>query len=131
MAKGHIVEALVPVYLVSVEVPRDNKHPQKVTDAILAHDPLQYGDGYDQVAWESAVGIERYRTLPGTNPTVGTEGYRSSIPSIKLTFMLPRGGQGRRAHLQKVLNAIVAAHPWEEPVICVSEARATRCALSA
>ncbi len=126
MSKESKVIGLEQVFRVTVIVPSHNGFSEKVIEAILAHDPLRYGDGYDQVTFESAIGLEKYRTLRGANPTVGKEDQQSSVPSIELSFTLPRGGSKDSVHLREVLDAIVKVHPWEEPQIFIQEVLATR-----
>lgn len=125
MASRSRVKRLEKAYLITVIVP--NNSVKKVTDAILAVDPLQYGDGYDQVAFESAIGLERYRSLPGSSPTAGSHGHRSSAPSVALSFTLPFGGVRKGQHMRKVVQAIATAHPWEEPQIFIQRAIVTKC----
>jgi len=127
MAQGSKVVGYERVFRVTVVVPSHSGFKERITEAILAHDPLRYGDWYDQVAFESSIGLEKYRTLEGANPTVGEVGKRSEVPSIELSFTLHRGGSKDATHMREVLDAIVEVHPWKEPEIIVQEAFVTRC----
>lgn len=125
MSRRSDVYKLEHVYLVTVIVP--NNAVTKVMEAVLAVDSLKYGDEYDQVAFESAIGFERYRSLPGSNPTTGSIGHRSSIQSIVLSFTIPYGWMVKWRHMRDVVQAIAEAHPWKEPQIFIQKVQVTRC----
>lgn len=127
MAEMSKIQKLEQVYRVNVIVPFHSEYKTKIIAAVLAVDQLQYGKRYDQVMFESAIGIEKYRTLDEANPTEGERGKRSEVPSIELSFTLPRGGGVNATRLRNVLDAIVRVHPWEEPEIIIEEVMVTRC----
>ncbi|HAU66731.1 TPA: hypothetical protein DCW61_05275 [Candidatus Uhrbacteria bacterium] len=131
MPNGSKVVGFERVFRVTVIVPSHSGIAERITGAILKHDSLRYGDRYDQVVFESGIGFEKYRSLEGANPTVGEIGRRSEVPSIELSFTLPRGGSKDATHLREVLDAIVEVHPWEEPQIFVQDVLATRTQKSA
>ncbi|MFH1132738.1 MAG: hypothetical protein V1754_15495 [Pseudomonadota bacterium] len=94
-------------------VPPD--HVEAVINAVVAVDPLQYGDDYTQVSWQSTPGVERFKSELGANPTAGAIGEVSEEPSVRLEFSLPF----IEDQMEAVVFALLLAHPWEEPVLYV------------
>ena len=108
------------VYRISTFVPPE--HADALLAGILNVAPLSYGN-YDQVAWWSAPGVEQFRPRPGSSPTLGQQNVIEKSGSIKLEFAIPHDEE----LLHRVLaDGIAAHHPWEEPVIYVSESLSTR-----
>jgi hypothetical protein len=68
---------------------------------------------------EAALGIEMFTPGVGSRPARGQAGVTSHVPTIILTSWAEAGWPG----LDDALAAIRAAHPWEVPVIELSEAR--------
>lgn len=99
---------LIPAYVVSFNVPTENA--EKVLRSITDSYPLQYGS-YDRVAFRSAQGVEQFRPLSGSK--AGEQKEISEAPTTRITFAIPE----QASALQKVVSAIRAAHPYEEPVI--------------
>ena len=99
-------------YVVSVHVP--SASVAKVVQALAAAVGLEYGK-YDQVAYLDAEGIEQYRPLAGSK--AGAQQTISTTPSRVVTVSIAHD----EAVLRKALDAIVDAHPYEEPVIYVTE----------
>ena len=90
-----------------------------VLQAILAIDPLVWGD-YDRVSFTSASGVQQFRSLPGgVNAPMERE---TKVGCVELQIFTPARG----ADLERLLSAIYAAHPYEEPVIQLVEAARTR-----
>jgi len=107
-------------YRITTFVPPDSL--QAVIDSINNAVVLSYGK-YDHVLWHSSPGIEQYRPLKGANPTEGKVGVVTSVDSIKLEFSIPHDEK----ILERAINeGIKPRHPWEEPVILVSEIFETR-----
>ena len=92
------------------------EHVDTVLDAILAKDSLAYGP-YDKSAWWSAIGTEQFEPRAGANPTLGKIGQTERVPTIRLEFALPRD----ETILNRVLDALLQAHPWQEPAVFVDE----------
>lgn len=106
---------LRPVYRITVFVPP--AHLQALQDGIRALEPLG-DDRYDQVMWLSAPGLEQFRPLAGAQPAQGEQGALSSLPSVRLEFVIPRDAR----RLARVLEEGVRRHhPWESPAIFVDE----------
>jgi hypothetical protein len=109
--------SLFPVWHVAVELTdRDLVH---VRTAVAEAAGLDYGN-YDGVCFETASGTQYFRPLAGSQG--GAHAEAIGLPVRVLTFSIPREEQ----LLAKVIDAIVDVHSYEEPVIYVSEALATR-----
>ncbi|GGB10308.1 hypothetical protein [Allosediminivita pacifica] len=106
-----------PAYRVAVQVPEADE--ARLRAAILAADSLKYGD-YDSVTFTTQPGIQRYRSL-GTGRNAPSGGV-VEVPCAELAFLVPRDP----AVLTQVLQAIHQVHPYEEPVVVVTEALRTR-----
>lgn len=66
-------------------------------------------------------GWESFEPTAGASPTLGTAGQRSLSPTVILTIHIP--GDAPEAEVDRALEAIIAAHPWEVPVIEMDEAQ--------
>lgn len=108
---------LEPAFLVNVHVPSEDV--EKVLAAAVAAAGLDYGK-YDQVAYLDAPGLEQYRPREGSKagPRVAAE----RRPTTNLSFSLPRDP----VLLKRALDAVYAAHSYEEPVVYISEVWRTR-----
>lgn len=108
-----------PVYRITTFVPVEKL--EALLDGILKVEPLKWGK-YDQVAWVSEGVTERFRPLPGSNPTAGTVGELEKVDSVRLEFMIPRD----QALLERLLTeGLIPSHPWEEPAVFIDETVAT------
>jgi hypothetical protein len=99
-------------YLVSVHVPSGSV--DKVLQSLAAAVGLEYGK-YDHVAYIDAEGIEQYRPLAGSK--AGAQQTVTRTPSKVVTVSVVHDA----AVLQKAVDAINRAHPYEEPVIYITE----------
>ena len=63
---------------------------------------------YDLCAWETA-GTGQFRPLPGSHPTVGATGEVARMSELKVEMVCGEGC------LQRALQALVRAHPYETP----------------
>lgn len=89
--------------------------------AILrADNPLGDFGAYQAVA-ELAPGRELFRPGPAARPTLGEADRDAHSPSVMVTIHVPAEAAGPR--LDAALDALIAAHPWEVPVIEVGEVR--------
>lgn len=82
---------------------------------IRADNPLGDFSLYKGVC-EIAPGWESFRPGPDARPTLGTSGERSLSPTAILTTYADA-----QADISAALAALMAAHPWEVPVIELSE----------
>lgn len=111
--------AVSPVYRITTFVPPENL--DALLEGIEEHTPLRFGP-YDRSAWWSAIGVEQFRPLPGSAPTVGRESHTERVPTVRLEFAIPRDPE----LLQLVLDyGLVPHHPWEEPAVFVDESLAS------
>ena len=109
---------LHPVYRISIYVP-----PENLEDVIAAAEseaPLRLGP-YEAVTHWSAEGTERFRPLLAADPTVGAPGVESRVPTVLLEVGIPRD----EPTLRRLLERVIAVHPWEEPAIFVEECLTT------
>jgi len=88
-----------------VFVPHDAA--KSVIDALAAAGAGHLGD-YERCAW-TATGLGTFRPLDGAAPAIGTVGSIAEVPETRVEMVVP---PARRAD---VLNALRAAHPYEEP----------------
>ena len=108
---------LEPVFTVRVELgPEDD---DRVRLALSESIGLNYGN-YDHVSFETAVGTQFFRGHQGT--ASGAMDHATTRPVRSLTFSFPRNEET----LKSTLDIIHRLHSYEEPVIYVDEAYATR-----
>lgn len=82
---------------------------------VRAENPLGDFDLYKGVC-EISVGWESFLPAPAARPTLGSAGERSLSPTaIIRTYADPS------SDISAALSALMAAHPWEVPVIELSE----------
>jgi len=114
-----------PVYRITTFVPPEDL--DALLKGIEAQVSLRFGP-YDRSAWWSARGVEQFRPLPGSMPTVGREGHTKRVPTVRLEFAIPHDP----GLLQRVLDhGLVPHHPWEEPAVFVDESLASASHLAA
>lgn len=77
----------------------------------------EIGD-YDHASF-SSVGEGRFRPREGADPHIGTVGELTTVAEVRIEVVLPRG---RRS---AVVDALLQAHPYEEPAYDVVELAAT------
>lgn len=75
---------------------------------------------YDGVA-EVTPGWETFAPGPAATPTLGHSGATTISPTVTLTTWITEGAG--QAALDAALAALLAAHPWEVPVIELTESR--------
>ncbi|MGO4418106.1 hypothetical protein AB4Z54_04915 [Streptomyces sp. MCAF7] len=68
--------------------------------------------------FEVGIGAEGFTAAPGSTPTLGAVGARSLSPT--LTFTTYVDASAADDEVSGVLTRIVAAHPWEVPVVELS-----------
>ncbi|MFI1855408.1 hypothetical protein [Streptomyces sp. NPDC020480] len=68
--------------------------------------------------FEVGIGAEGFTAAPGSTPTLGAVGSRSLSPT--LTFTTYMDASVADGEVSTVLSRIVAAHPWEVPVVELS-----------
>ncbi|MGF7124429.1 Nif3-like dinuclear metal center hexameric protein [Rhodococcus sp. TAF43] len=85
----------------------------RVRDALFAAGAGELGD-YRECSW-TATGDGQFRPLAGANPTLGTVGEVEAVREDRVEVIAPRSARTR------VLRALRAAHPYEEPAFDVFE----------
>lgn len=102
------------------------------TETINEHDALapllgtlavtpELGDFGDYTSViETSIGYEGFTVGPAAVPTLGTPGERSISPTLVVTTYLDEQIDEHR--LDEILGQLVAAHPWEVPVIELMDA---------
>lgn len=108
---------LEPVWQVRVEL--SERDDQRVRAALTEAVALQYGD-YDSVAFEGATGMQFFR--PRAEAYSGAREEVVEMPARVLSFCVPRAPEV----LAQAVDAVRGAHSYEEPVIVVTEAWASR-----
>lgn len=106
------------VFLVTVLAPSEDV--DRIMARVAEIVPLTMGN-YDNNAYESAPGIERYRPLEGA--AAGAElAVRKRPGVVTISFQLAR----EQAVLAEVIEAIFQIHSYQEPLITVQEVWSSR-----
>ena len=116
---------LVPVFTIEVQtLPEDT---DRILDEVMKVHPLSFGR-YQRNASISAVGKETAQPEPDSTTTTHVEGFEAgsteTYPMVELKISIDRD----LAALANVMDAIIYAHHYEEPVIFVREDWASRAA---
>jgi hypothetical protein len=107
-----------PQLLVTVLAPSEDV--ERIMARVTQIVPLIMG-AYDNNAFVSAGGIERYRPREGA-AAGAEEGVRQRPGTVTISFQMTRD----QALLAKVVEAIFQIHSYQEPLITVQEALASR-----
>lgn len=94
-----------------VMVPTADTAP--VRDALFAAGAGELGD-YRECSW-TVTGDGQFRPLPGATPALGTVGEVEAVREDRVEVIAPRKARSR------ILAALRAAHPYEEPAFDVFE----------
>ncbi|WP_416220878.1 Nif3-like dinuclear metal center hexameric protein [Cellulomonas sp. S1-8] len=127
-AHGGVAEALADAIglvgtepLVPADAPALDKHvvmvpvgdADRLVDALTAAGAGHVG-AYERCAW-TTTGEGTFTPLAGAMPAVGEVGRRETVAEARVEMVAPRGLRGR------VVAALRAAHPYEEPAFDVLE----------
>lgn len=96
---------------ISIYVPMSNA--ETVRNALADAGAGQLGN-YRGASW-STTGVGRFTPLRGSNPTIGAEDVPADVPEHKIEVLAPR------EIARSVVEAAIAAHPYEEPAYYVTE----------
>lgn len=107
-----------PMLLVRFQAPEEDV--DRIMAAVSALTPLIVGS-YDNNAFQSGGGIERYRPLPGAAAGAET-GIRKRPGVVDVSFRLPVD----QTLLSDVVEAIFQVHSYQEPFIAVEQILASR-----
>ncbi len=98
-----------------------------ILNAVMEVFPLAYGN-YERNASVSAVGYETAKPLRGSTTDTHADGFAvgdiEPYPMVELKISVPRD----LLILEQVMDAVLYVHHYEEPVIFVREAWASRAA---
>ena len=113
----------VPVWTLEIQtLPEDT---DRILDAVMKVHPLGYGR-YQRNASISAVGRETAQPQPNSTTTTHKDGYRAgeteTYPMVELKISIERD----LAALERVMDAILYVHHYEQPVIFLREDWASR-----
>ena len=116
---------LIPVFTLEIQtLPEDT---DRILDAVMAVHPRSFGR-YPRNASISAVGKETAQPEPGSTTTTHVAGFEAgnteTYPMVELKISIERDTQV----LARVMDAVLHAHHYEEPVIFVREDWASRAA---
>lgn len=90
-----------------------DEHAQAVVDALADAGAGALG-AYERCAW-TTTGTGTFRPLTGAQPAVGEVGKVEEVPETRVEMIAPREARA------KVVAAMRAAHPYEEPAFDVLE----------
>jgi len=114
---------LVPVW--TLEIQTVSEDTDRILDAVMDVHPLSFGR-YRRTASISAPGMETAQPEPGSTTTTHVEGFEAgateTYPMVELKISIERD----MAVLEKVMDAILLVHHYEEPAIFVREDWASR-----
>jgi hypothetical protein len=113
----------IPVWTLEIQtVPED---VDRLLDAVMEVHPLSFGR-YQRNASISAIGKETAQPQAGSTTTSHIEGFETgstqTYPMVELKISIERD----RAILERVMDAILHVHHYEEPVIFLREDWASR-----
>ena len=116
---------LEPVWTLEIQtLPED---VDRILDAVMEVDELRYGR-YLRNASVSAPGLETAQPEAGSTTTTHVEGFvaggTETFPMVELKLSVDRDP----ARLARVMDAVIGAHHYEEPVIFVREDWVSRAA---
>ncbi len=113
----------VPVWVLEIQTLPDET--DRILDAVMEVCPLGYGR-YQRNASISAVGKETAQPAAGSTTAIHAEGFKigsvETYPMVELKISIERD----LAILEKVMDAIMHVHHYEEPVIFLREGWASR-----
>ena len=99
------------LYKLIVYVPAGDA--EKVKNALFDAGAGRYAH-YDRCSWESG-GTGQFRPLEGSNPAIGEHGVTERVEEIKIETVCVQ------EKIKEVLEALLKAHPYEEPAYGVIE----------
>ncbi len=109
---------LDPVW--TIEIQTVVRFVDRLLDAVVQVHPLRYGI-YERNASVSAVGLETARPMPGSTTETHLDGFvvgaTETYPMVEVKISIERDP----TVLASVMDALLAAHHYEQPVIFVRE----------
>jgi hypothetical protein len=93
------------MYKLSFFVPES--HADEVKQAVFLTGAGRIGD-YDQCCWQT-LGTGQFRPLSGSQPFIGMQGEVTRVAELKVELVCAD------EHIRAAVDALKAAHPYEEP----------------
>lgn len=112
--------SIEPVWFVWAELSNNTDSDNRVREAVSEAIGLDYGAGYDRVSLETGGATQFCRPVEGSFD--GPMDDLVEVPARILTFSIPRDPE----ILANAIETIQRMHSYEEPVIYIKEAFATR-----
>lgn len=117
--------SLIPVWTLEIQtLPEDT---DRILDAVMQVYPLRFGR-YQRNASISAIGKETAQPEPNSTTTTHVKAFEAgsteTYPMVELKISIERD----LAILEMVMDAVIYAHHYEEPVIFLREDWASRAA---
>lgn len=113
----------VPVWTIEIQTLAEDT--DRILDAVMKVHPLSFGR-YQRNASISAQGRETSQPEPGSTTTTHVDGFKAgnteTYPMVELKISIERDA----AVLERVMDAVIFAHHYEEPVIFLREDWASR-----
>lgn len=113
----------IPVWTIEIQTLADDT--DRILDAVMEVHPLRFGR-YQRNASISAQGKETAQPEPGSTTTTHVDGFMAgnteTYPMVELKISIERDA----ALLERVMDAVIFAHHYEEPVIFLREDWASR-----
>jgi len=114
---------LVPVWTLEIQTVAEDV--DRMLNAVMEVQPLRFGR-YQRTASISAAGMETAQPEPGSTTTTHMDSFEAgateTYPMVEVKISIERDV----TVLEKVMDAILFVHHYEEPVIFVREAWASR-----
>ena len=111
----------------TLEIQTIEEDVDRILDAVMTVHPLAYGR-YQRTASITAPGLETTQPMPGsttdTHQAGFTAGTTETYPMVEVKISIERDP----AVLERVMDAILEVHHYEEPVVFLREAWASRAA---
>ncbi|TVR03722.1 MAG: NGG1p interacting factor NIF3 [Spirochaetaceae bacterium] len=96
---------MTPMHKLIFFVPAE--HAEAVKRAVFAAGAGRYRN-YDCCSWQTA-GTGQFRPLAGADPFIGSVGAVETVPELRVETICTDES------VRTVLDALIAAHPYEEP----------------
>ena len=88
-------------------------HCELVKQAMFAAGAGRY-HGYEHCAWQ-VLGQGQFQALPGSQPFLGQQGILEKVAEFRVEMIC------EKRYLKPVIQAMLNAHPYEQPAYFVSE----------
>ncbi len=97
------------MYQLVIYIPES--HCEPVKQAMFDAGAGRY-EGYDHCAWQ-VLGQGQFRPLQGSQPFIGNQGALETVAEFRVEMIC------EKPFLKQVIQAMLAAHPYEQPAYAV------------